>query len=82
MEGPKRSLAELLLLDFPSVRCPLAHFLHHAPHLQPRYYTISSSASAHPKRIAITVAVVDQPKAPGVSSVAATTKPDRQVFLI
>ena len=44
---------------------PLDHFLHLAPHLQPRYYTISSSSSVHANRIHITVSVVDQPKPDG-----------------
>jgi len=72
VEAKKRSLAEVLILDFPSVQVPLAHFLYHAPHLQPRYYTISSSSSAHPKRIHITVALADAPKPPGASGLSLT----------
>ena len=44
---------------------PLAHLLHGAPHLMPRYYTISSSASAHPRRIHATVAVLESPRPNG-----------------
>jgi NADPH-ferrihemoprotein reductase len=49
-------LADLLKLC-PSVQMPLEHFLGFCPRLLPRYYTISSSSSVHPKSVHLTVAV-------------------------
>ncbi|CAM9422888.1 unnamed protein product [Heterosigma akashiwo] len=57
-EREGHSLFEALTELFPSVRLPLDQFLALAPHLQPRYYTVSSSSSAHPSRVHLTVAVV------------------------
>jgi len=65
VEQRHASLGEVVTSDFKSLRVPLAHFLHLAPHLQPRYYTISSSSSMHPKRIHATVSVIEQAKSGG-----------------
>lgn len=62
VEDRKRSLLEILTVDLASVRVPLDHLLHKAPSLQPRYYTISSSSSKHPKRIHLTVSVITEAK--------------------
>jgi len=50
--------ADVITRLCPSVRMPLEHFIALCPRLQPRYYTISSSSSAHPKSIHITVSVL------------------------
>jgi len=60
IEEKKRSLYEIIVKDFPSVQVPIDRFLHLAPRLQPRYYTISSSSNAHPKRIHLTVSVIEE----------------------
>jgi NADPH-ferrihemoprotein reductase len=48
---------------FPGVDVPFAHFLEMCPRLQPRYYTIASSAKVQPKTMALTVSrlVKDKP---------------------
>lgn len=60
-----RSLAELITESFPSVRLPLQHLINLAPHLQPRYYTISSSSSVYPSQVHATVAVTKDESRPG-----------------
>lgn len=60
-----RSLAELLTETFPSLKIPLNHLVALAPHLQPRYYTISSSSSVHPTSVHATVAVTRDEPRPG-----------------
>jgi sulfite reductase alpha subunit-like flavoprotein len=60
VEKNHRSLADLLISEFSSAKIPLAHFLHLVPSLQPRYYTISSSSSAYPATIHITVSVTEK----------------------
>ena len=60
-----RSLAELITETFPSVRVPLQHFINLAPHLHPRYYTISSSSSVYPTHVHATVAVTKDEPRPG-----------------
>lgn len=52
-----RSICDLIVESFPSIEMSLEHFLYFIPHLQPRYYTISSSSSACPDNISATVAV-------------------------
>lgn len=54
----RRTIAEVLQA-FPSVKPPLGHMLELLPALPPRYYSISSSPSAHPGHIHITSVVVD-----------------------
>lgn len=60
-----RSLAELVTETFPSLRIPFNHLVAIAPHLQPRYYTISSSSSVHPQSVHATVAVTRDEPRPG-----------------
>lgn len=57
VEQAGRCLFELMTETFPSLQIPLDHLINLAPRLQPRYYTISSSSSAHPTSIHVTVAV-------------------------
>lgn len=57
-EGGK-SLCELLTNELSSCRIPLADFLHIAPFIQPRYYTISSSSSVYPNNVHITVSLTE-----------------------
>ena len=59
-----RSLADVLA-EFPSVKLPLECFLELVPRLQPRYYTISSSSSAFPQSIHITVSVLTEVRPSG-----------------
>jgi len=54
-----KSLTELLTNELSSCKIPLSDFFHIAPHMQPRYYTISSSSSVHPRSIHITVSVLE-----------------------
>lgn len=49
----QKSLFEVLM-EFPSVRPPMEHFLEFAPKLLPRFYTISSSSRAQPTKISVT----------------------------
>jgi len=49
----------------PSIVCPLEHFIMVCPRLQPRYYTISSSSTVHPKTIHITYALLESEKKNG-----------------
>lgn len=44
-----------LLCAFPSVDVPFSHLVEMIPRLQPRSYTIASSAKVQPKKVAITV---------------------------
>lgn len=48
-----------VLQDFPSVQIPLSRILDLIPRLQPRQFSISSSPSAHPGHIHVTVAIVE-----------------------
>jgi len=49
----------------PSIEAPLEHFLMFCPRLVPRYYTISSSSSVHPKSVHLTVSVTEATKKDG-----------------
>lgn len=73
-DGTDRYAAEVLakrksvldiLEDFPACDLPLAVFLELIPFLSPRYYSISSSPAADPKRCSITVGVVKGPALSG-----------------
>jgi len=57
-------LVDLLLLC-PSIQAPLEHFLAFCPRLLPRYYTISSSSSVHPKSVHLTVSLTETQKKDG-----------------
>jgi NADPH-ferrihemoprotein reductase len=57
-------LVDLLHLC-PSIEAPLEHFLAFCPRMLPRYYTISSSSSVHPKEVHLTVAVTETLKKDG-----------------
>jgi NADPH-ferrihemoprotein reductase len=54
----KLTLLELLA-ETPSVQLPLEQLIEIVPRLQARYYTISSTPSAHPNRIHATVSIVN-----------------------
>ena len=54
MESGGRSVFELLTNELTSCRIPLEDFMHIIPHMQPRYYTISSSSSCYPTSVHIT----------------------------
>lgn len=49
----------------PSIACPLEHFVMVCPKMQPRYYTISSSSTVHPKTVHITFSVTEESKKGG-----------------
>lgn len=57
----QRSVFELFI-NFPSVKPSLRAFIHIMPRLQPRAYTIASSALVQPSKVAIVASVVDAPK--------------------
>ena len=65
IEGEGKSLYHLLTNELSSCKVPLADFLHIAPPMQPRYYTISSSSSVHPQSVHITVSVTNTPTKSG-----------------
>ncbi|GBF99888.1 hypothetical protein Rsub_12684, partial [Raphidocelis subcapitata] len=57
VSGPKLTLIELLL-QFKSAKMSLSEVLNALPRLSPRYYSISSSPLADPRRCSITVGLV------------------------
>lgn len=61
----KRKSVLDILEDFPACDLPLAVFLELIPFLSPRYYSISSSPAADPKRCSITVGVTKGPALSG-----------------
>ena len=54
MESGGRTIFELLTNELTSCKIPLEDFMHIIPHMQPRYYTISSSSSCFPTSVHIT----------------------------
>jgi len=65
IEDNARSICDLLIEELSSCAIPLSDFLHIAPFIQPRYYTISSSSSCFPKSIHITVSLTEYNLATG-----------------
>lgn len=59
VEEDGKSLVDLLSNELSSVKIPLSDLLHILPHIQPRYYTISSSSSVHPDIVHITVSITE-----------------------
>lgn len=76
-------LVDLLKLC-PSIQTPLEHFLAFCPRLLPRYYTMSSSSSVHPKSVHLTVSVTETTRKDGsvfrgvCSSYLAGVKPKKE----
>jgi NADPH-ferrihemoprotein reductase len=52
-----RDLADMLSNELSALKLPLVDLLHILPPIQPRYYTISSSALAQPTTVSITVSL-------------------------
>jgi NADPH-ferrihemoprotein reductase len=66
VRGCQRAVYELFDA-FPSLKVPLAAFVHIMPRLQPRAYTIASSSLVQPSRVAIVASVLDAEK-PGAET--------------
>ena len=62
--GARRSVLDLLE-EYPACALPFPTYLEMLAPLAPRYYSISSSPLASPRRVSITVAVVDAPARSG-----------------
>lgn len=60
MESNCVSLVDLLTDQLSSAVIPLVDFLHIVPFIQPRFYTISSSASLYPSTIHITIGLMQR----------------------
>jgi len=60
-------ILEIITKFCKSIDIPLEHFIDVCPRLLPRYYTISSSSSLHPKNVHITVAVLEKTRKDGSS---------------
>lgn len=58
-EEDGKTLVDLLSNELSSCKVPLSDLLHIVPHIQPRYYTISSSSSCHPHHVHITVSITE-----------------------
>jgi NADPH-ferrihemoprotein reductase len=75
VEEENITIAELFSSKLSSCKVPLEDFLHIIPHLQPRYYTISSSSSLFPKSVHITISITEKElKASADSSAIRTSK--------
>ena len=61
----KMGIVDIITRLCPSISMPLEHFITVCPRLKPRYYTISSSASVHPKSIHATVSVLSEERKDG-----------------
>lgn len=83
----QKGLADILKLC-PSIEAPLEHFLMFCPRLIPRFYTISSSSSEHPKSVHITVSVSENTRKDGsvfkgvCSSYLAGLKPGKETVRV
>jgi cytochrome P450/NADPH-cytochrome P450 reductase len=62
--APRVSVADLLFA-YPAIECTLADFLRCCSPMRPRWYSISSSAQAHPRELTITVGALDAPHVGG-----------------
>jgi sulfite reductase alpha subunit-like flavoprotein len=77
-----------VLDKFPSCEVPFAHFLELCPKIQPRFYTIASSAKVNPTSIHITVTVARQEKTRGrvhegvASTYLASLRPGKDVCAV
>jgi len=58
-------VADLVTRLCPSIACDLARFVALCPRLQPRYYTLASSASVHPTTVHVTCAVQETARPAG-----------------
>jgi NADPH-ferrihemoprotein reductase len=61
----KMGIVDIISKLCPSIEMPLEHFISVCPRLHPRYYTISSSSSIHPKSIHATVSVLSEKRQDG-----------------
>ncbi len=61
----KIGIVDIISKLCPSISMPLEHFVSVCPRLQPRYYTISSSSTVHPKSIHATVSVLSEERKDG-----------------
>merc|ERR1711871_1612270 len=57
IKAPYVGIAALLTEKCPDVKLTFEDLINVAPRLQPRYYTISSSSTVHPKSLHMTVAI-------------------------
>jgi len=56
IQAPMMSLS-MLFKAFPSIKCPVHYLVQILPRIQPRYFTLASSAKKHPESMHIAVAV-------------------------
>lgn len=61
MKNTCSCFASLVVKELSSLSITLSELLHILPPIQPRFYTIASSASAHPETVHLTVATSEQP---------------------
>lgn len=61
----KMGIVDIISKLCPSIEMPLEHFISVCPRLHPRYYTISSSSSIHPKSIHATISVLSEKRQDG-----------------